>query len=53
MARIENLTDFKNITSNITSFSHAYLFDTNSLSLAYDYVKLFAKIRIEYFTIFK
>ena len=43
MARIENLTDFKEITSNITSFSHAYLFNVNSLDLALPYVKEFAK----------
>ena len=43
MARIENLTDFMNITSNITSFSHAYLFSVNSLELAFPYAKEFAK----------
>ena len=43
MARIENLTDFKNITSNITSFSHAYLFNVNSLEHSLPYVKEFAK----------
>lgn len=43
MARIENFNDFKNITSNITSFSHAYLFNVNSLEIALPYVKEFAK----------
>ena len=43
MAKIENLDDFNNLTSNITSFSHAYLFNVNSLSLAYPYIKEFAK----------
>ena len=44
MARIENLNDFKNITSNITSFSHAYLFDVNSLEQALPYIKEFSKL---------
>ena len=43
MAKIDNLTDFKELTSSITSFSHAYLFDVNSLAMAYPYVKEFAK----------
>lgn len=43
MAKINDLTDFNNITGNITSFSHAYLFNTNSLTLSYRYVKEFAK----------
>lgn len=43
MAIINNIDDFHKITSNITSFSHAYLFDTNSLEKAYLYVKEFAK----------
>lgn len=43
MARIENIDDFKNITSKITSFSHAYLFDVNSLEHALPYIKEFAK----------
>ena len=43
MAKIANLNDLKNITSNITSFSHAYLFNVNSLDLAYPYIKEFAK----------
>ena len=34
---------FNNITSNITSFSHAYLFDSNSLDKLFPYVKNFAK----------
>ena len=43
MAKIETLTDFKNITSNITSFSHAYLFNVNSLESSLPYIKEFAK----------
>ena len=43
MAKVNNMDDFKNITSNITSFSHAYLFNVNSLEVAYPYVKEFAK----------
>ena len=43
MAKITNLNDFKNLTSNITSFSHAYLFTVNSLELSFPYVKDFAK----------
>jgi hypothetical protein len=43
MAKISNLDDFRNITSNITSFSHAYLFTVNSLELSFPYVKDFAK----------
>lgn len=43
MTKILNMDDFKNITSSITSFSHAYLFNTNSLELSYPYVKEFAK----------
>ncbi len=46
MAKINNISDFKNITSNITSFSHAYLFNVNSLDLAYSYIKEFAKMII-------
>ena len=46
MARINNIDDFKKITSNITSFSHAYLFCVNSLDLAYPYIKEFAKLII-------
>ena len=46
MAKINNLNDFKNITSNITSFSHAYLFDVNSLHESLLYVKEFAKMII-------
>ena len=44
MAKINNLNDFKNITSNITSFSHAYLFNVNSIEAALPFVKEFAKI---------
>ena len=43
MAIIHTMDDFEKITSNITSFSHAYLFDTNSLDKAFVYVKEFAK----------
>lgn len=43
MAKVENLNDFKKITSNITSFSHAYLFNVNSLDIAFSYVKEFVK----------
>ena len=43
MTKILNMDDFKNITSSITSFSHTYLFNTNSLELSYPYVKEFAK----------
>ena len=43
MTKIINLDDFKTITSRITSFSHAYLFNVNSLDSAYPYIKEFAK----------
>lgn len=43
MSVIANLTDFKKITSNITSFSHAYLFCVNSLEYFFPYIKEFAK----------
>ena len=43
MARLNDLDDFKKITSNITSFSHAYLLNSNSLDLSYPFVKEFAK----------
>ena len=43
MTKITNLDDFKTITSRITSFSHAYLFNVNSLDSAYPYIKDFAK----------
>ena len=43
MTKISSIEDFKNITSNITSFSHAYLLSVNSLELAFPYVKEFAK----------
>ncbi len=46
MAKINNLKDFKNITSTITSFSHAYLFNVNSLKMAFPYIKEFAKLII-------
>ena len=37
------MNDFKTITSNITSFSHAYLLSVNSIEMAYPYAKDFAK----------
>lgn len=43
MTKIANMDDFKNITSRITSFSHAYLFNVNSLEQAFIYSKEFAK----------
>lgn len=43
MAKINNLDDFNLVTSSITSFSHAYLFNTNSLSNVLFYAKEFAK----------
>lgn len=43
MAKVNTIEDFKNITSNITSFSHAYLFNVNSLNVAFPYIKEFAK----------
>ncbi len=43
MARIETMDDFTKLTSNITSFSHAYLFNVNSLEKAFPYIKTFAK----------
>ena len=43
MTKILNMDDFKKATSNITSFSHAYLFNTNTLELLYPYVKEFVK----------
>ena len=43
MTKIANIDDFKNITSRITSFSHAYLFNVNSLEQAFIYSKEFAK----------
>ena len=43
MTKIANLNDFKTITSNITSFSHAYLLSVNSIEMAYPYAKDFAK----------
>ena len=44
MAKIKNINDFLTLTSNITSFSHAYLFNVNSLDIAYPYIKEFAKL---------
>ena len=43
MAKINNLDDFRNITSNITSFSHAYLLNVNSLEKSFQYAKDLAK----------
>lgn len=43
MTKISNLEDFNKITSSITSFSHAYLFNVNSLDSAFSYIKEFAK----------
>lgn len=43
MAQITSLQDFNNVTSSITSFSHAYLLNVNSLDMAYPYAKEFAK----------
>ena len=43
MTKITNIDDFKNITSRITSFSHAYLLNVNSLDSAFPYAKEFAK----------
>lgn len=43
MAQITSLQDFKNITSRITSFSHAYLLNVNFLDIAYPYAKELAK----------
>lgn len=46
MAKIRELNDFKSLTSNITSFSHAYLFNTNSLKESYPYLLEFTKMII-------
>ena len=43
MTKITNLSDFKNVTSSITSFSHAYLLNVNSLESAFIYAKELAK----------
>jgi len=43
MTKISSILDFKNITSNITSFSHAYLFNVNSVNSSFFYAKDFAK----------
>ena len=43
MTKIASLIDFKNLTSNITSFSHAYLLSVSSLELAYPYAKELAR----------
>lgn len=46
MTKINSLIDFDNITSSITSFSHAYLLNVNSLSTAFPYAKELAKLII-------
>lgn len=46
MTKINEMNDFIKLTSNITSFSHAYLFDVNSLEKAFYYAKEFAKMII-------
>ena len=46
MAKINELNDFIKLTSNITSFSHAYLFDVNSLEKSFSCAKEFAKMII-------
>ena len=43
MTVITNINDFKNVTSSITSFSHAYLLSVNSLEVAFPYAKELAK----------
>ncbi len=43
MAQIKSLQEFNNIASSITSFSHAYLFNVNSLDSSFLYAKEFAK----------
>ena len=43
MAKISGIDDFNLLVSNITSFSHVYLFDTNSLLMAFPYIESFAK----------
>ena len=43
MTKIASLIDFKTLTSNITSFSHAYLLNVNSLELAFPYAKELAR----------
>ena len=43
MTKIASLTDFNELTSNITSFSHAYLLNVNSLESSFPYAKELAK----------
>lgn len=43
MTKINNIDEFNTITSSITSFSHAYLFNVNSLEKSLPYIKEFAK----------
>ena len=43
MTKIASLSDFQNITSIITSFSHAYLLNVNSIDSAFPYAKELAK----------
>ncbi len=46
MTKINSLIDFNNVASNITSFSHAYLLNVNSLKVSFPYAKEFAKLII-------
>lgn len=46
MAKISNINDFINFVSNIQNFSHAYIFNTNSVEISKKYIKEFAKIII-------
>ncbi len=43
MSKIKDMDDFIELTSNITSFSHAYLFNVNSNEVALPYIKEFVK----------
>ena len=43
MTKIANLIEFQTLTSNITSFSHAYLLNVNSLEISFLYAKDLAK----------
>ena len=43
MTKIASLIDFKSLTSNITSFSHAYLLSVNSIDSSFLYAKDLAK----------
>ena len=46
MTKIKTIDDFNKLTSMITSFSHAYLFNVNRLDLSFPYIKEFAKLII-------